>query len=95
MPSVGTDEQAWLSEAWLTRFAELGVDRIAIIQPINLHNQLVLESILTDGRRYLRAEVQFFSDVPAALDWLASSPVQAQQLEQQWEVSRICLPPSE
>ncbi|MBX0292704.1 STAS/SEC14 domain-containing protein [Hymenobacter sp. HSC-4F20] len=92
MPSVGTDEQAWLSETWLEQFAALGIEHIAFIQPVNLHNQLVLESVLTDGRRYLRTEVQFFSDILAALDWLTPSPCQAEHLEQQWKEVKRCLP---
>ncbi|WP_188557916.1 hypothetical protein [Hymenobacter glacieicola] len=86
MAPVGTDEQAWLSEAWLAEFATVGIQSIALILPLGLHNQLVVENVLTDGRRYVRAEVQFFSDIPAALDWLAPTAAQAQALEQQWEV---------
>lgn len=85
MPPVGIDEQAWLSEMWMEQFAAAGIRAVAVIEPIALHNQLVVESILADGRRYIRAEIQFFSDIPAALDWLAGSDQQAQQLEARWE----------
>lgn len=85
MPPVGTDEQAWLSEEWLERFALAGLTRLAIIEPVGLHNQLVVENVLADGRRYVRVEVQFFSEIEAALDWLvASSEEQVHHLEQQW-----------
>ncbi|WP_139924816.1 STAS/SEC14 domain-containing protein [Hymenobacter sp. DG01] len=85
MPPVGIDEQAWLSEMWMEQFAAAGIRAVAVIEPIALHNQLVVESILADGRRYTRTEIQFFSDIPAALDWLAGSDQQAQQLEARWE----------
>ncbi|RPD46290.1 hypothetical protein DNI29_14910 [Hymenobacter sediminis] len=85
MPLVGTDEQAWLSEAWLQHFAAVGIACLAIIEPVSLHNQLVVENVLADGRRYTRVDVQFFSEVEAALDWLASSDEQVQQLEEKWQ----------
>ncbi|AHJ95856.1 hypothetical protein Hsw_0261 [Hymenobacter swuensis DY53] len=86
IPLVGTDEQAWLSETWLPRFVPLQVRTIALVLPVSLHNQLVVESLLTDGRRQVRADIQFFSDVPAALDWLTTSAdTLVQQLEQEWQ----------
>ncbi|MDU0370995.1 hypothetical protein ACFPAF_11365 [Hymenobacter endophyticus] len=85
-PVVGFEEQAWLSELWLPDFAELPVRTIALVLPTNLHNQLVVESVLADGRRLVRAEVQFFSDVVSALDWLTESDEQAAaQMEQEWQ----------
>ena len=84
MPLVSIDEQAWLSDVWLPQFAALPVRTVALLLPISQHNQLVLESILADGRRHVRLEVQFFSDIPAALDWLTNSAVLAGQLEHQW-----------
>lgn len=86
LPLVGTDEQAWLSEHWLPRFMLLGVHTVALVLPVSLHNQLVVESVLADGRRRFRAEIQFFSDVPAALDWLtASTDSLVADLEQAWQ----------
>ncbi|SNR76301.1 MULTISPECIES: hypothetical protein [Hymenobacter] len=84
MPLVGTDEQAWLSDEWLPEFARLSIQHLAIIQPPTMHNQLVIESVLSDGRRCNNADVQFFSDIPSALDWLTSSSSVATQLEQEW-----------
>ncbi|UPL49345.1 hypothetical protein [Hymenobacter sublimis] len=89
MAPIGTDEQAWLSEAWLAEFATVGIHSVALIMPLGLHNQLVVENVLTDGRRYARAEVQFFSDIPAALDWLAPTVAQALDLERQWEHAKL------
>lgn len=86
LPLVGTDEQAWLSETWLPRFTPLQVHTVALVLPVSLHNQLVVESVLADGRRQARADVQFFSDVPSALDWLtASADSQITQLQQEWQ----------
>jgi len=86
IPLVGTDEQAWLSEIWLPRFMPLQVRTVALVLPVSLHNQLVVESVLADGRRQVRADVQFFSDVHSALDWLTiSADALMLQLEQEWQ----------
>ncbi|PJJ48618.1 hypothetical protein [Hymenobacter chitinivorans] len=84
MPVVGIDEQAWLSETWLPLFARLQVTDIAIILPTSLHNQLVVETVLADGQRYDCGEIQFFSDVTSALDWLTNSSGRGPELEQEW-----------
>ncbi|TGE20441.1 hypothetical protein E5K00_20810 [Hymenobacter aquaticus] len=84
MPMVGIDEQAWLSEEWLPRFAELKVTDIAIILPASMHNQLVVETVLSDGQRYECGEIQFFSDSTSALDWLTNSSGRGEELEAEW-----------
>ncbi|SNC77348.1 hypothetical protein SAMN06265337_3931 [Hymenobacter gelipurpurascens] len=86
MSPLGINEQQWLSENWLVQFAALGIHRIALIEPNSLHNQLVIESVLADGRRYTHADIQFFADVPAALDWLTMSDAGViETLEQEWQ----------
>ncbi|GAB3300274.1 hypothetical protein [Hymenobacter tenuis] len=85
MPPVGIDEQAWLSEVWLAQFASLRVRHLALIQPAGLHNQLVVENLLADGCRQVRADVQFFSDSAGALDWLLPSALVISGVEQEWQ----------
>ena len=85
LPPVSTDEQAWLSEVWLPQFALLQVRALSLVMPVDLHNQLVVENLLHDGRRQFQADVQFFSDTAAALDWLTSSETVAEQLEATWQ----------
>ncbi|MBT9393125.1 hypothetical protein KLP40_08110 [Hymenobacter sp. NST-14] len=85
LPLVSTDEQAWLSEVWLPQFVRLPIRTLALVLPVNLHNQLVVESLLADGRRLVRADVQFFSDLPGAIDWLTPSAAAAEGLEREWQ----------
>ena len=86
MSPLGINEQKWLSESWLVQFAALGIHRIALIEPNSLHNQLVIESVLADGRRHTHADIQFFADVHAALDWLTMSDTGViETLEQEWK----------
>lgn len=92
MAPVGPDEQQWLSETWLEQFVALNASHIAVMLPVTVHNQLVLEALIADGRRQSSADVQFFSDIPAALDWLTSAAPLAHQLEQQWQQRYWALP---
>ncbi|MCB2409340.1 hypothetical protein [Hymenobacter lucidus] len=85
MPVVGIDEQTWLSETWLPRFAKLQVTDVAIILPANMHNQLVIETVLADGQRYECGEIQFFSDITSSLDWLTNSSGRGPELELEWQ----------
>ncbi|WP_303309417.1 hypothetical protein [Hymenobacter sp. BT730] len=88
LPPLGPQEQAWLSEEWLPEFGlNTAVHHLALILPDSLHNQLVLESALHEAHQYDCGLIQFFSCAPAALDWLAHSPGEAEMLEHQWQVS--------
>lgn len=89
MPMVSIDEQIWLSDVWLPQFVALPVRTVALLLPISLHNQLVVESLLADGRRHTRLKIQFFSDIPAALDWLTNSAVLAEELGQRWDQAHL------
>jgi hypothetical protein len=93
MPLIGIDEQTWLSEIWLPRFSTLGVQYLALIEPASMHNQLVIDSILSEGLRYTKTNVQFFTDIAAALDWLTKSTTPLMEnLEREWQAA---LPPSQ
>lgn len=88
MPLLGMDEQAWLSDVWLEQFLTLGVQHLAFIQPPNLHNQLIVETMLSEGQRHAKINFQFFSDIPAALDWLTrSSASLIEVLEYEWQAA--------
>ncbi|RYU78927.1 hypothetical protein [Hymenobacter persicinus] len=93
MPLVGIDEQVWLGEEWLPRFVRLGVSKIGLVLPLSLHNVLVIEHLMVDTQRYTPANLQFFSDSLAGLDWLTDSSPQIMALEQQWEQSVGCREP--
>ncbi|QJX47060.1 hypothetical protein HMJ29_08975 [Hymenobacter taeanensis] len=93
MPLLGLAEQAWLSDVWLEQFLVMGVEQLALIQPLSLHNQLVIENILSEGQRYAKIKFQFFSDSSAALDWLTRSTTHlVESLEYEWQAA---LPPAQ
>jgi len=70
MSPIGTNAQQWLNETWLPHFSRLRGTKLAIILPQNIHNQLVLETILSNPRYGGTCDVQYFSDTASALDWL-------------------------
>lgn len=89
MPPVGSSEQAWFSDEWLPQANNQGLalKNFALVLPANLHNQLALESMLADGRRYWSINVQFFSDTTTALDWLTNSSAVLYALEGEWQAA--------
>lgn len=87
LPPVGLDEQEWLSGAWLPSAERLGLRHLALILPADIHNQLIVENVIGDGQRYVKANVQFFSDTPTALDWLTGSAALMQDLELEWHAA--------
>ncbi|WBO84413.1 hypothetical protein [Hymenobacter yonginensis] len=88
MPPVGTREQAWLSEAWLPRARAMRLQHLALVLPASLHNQLVVEHVVQDGRFYLDTQVHFFSDDYSALDWLANGEAVVAAMEHEWHSGR-------
>ncbi|WBA41451.1 hypothetical protein [Hymenobacter canadensis] len=88
MPPVGPREQAWLSEEWLPRSRIMQLQHLALVLPGSLHNQLVVENVVNDGRFYLDVQVHFFSDDYSALDWLANGEAVVAAMEQEWHNGR-------
>jgi hypothetical protein len=87
MPALGIEEQAWLSELWLPCARTMPLRHVGWVLPEGIHNQLIVDSVINDGRRYLNANVQFFSDTPAALDWLTGSDSVVLELEREWQAA--------
>ena len=77
--------QHWLSESWLPRYRRLHIQALAILLPSTLHNQLALENLVADALPTVRCDMQYFSEVLAALDWLSLMDENcAAQLQRQW-----------
>lgn len=88
MPPVGVQEQAWLSEEWLPRSRIVVLQHLALVLPGSLHNQMVVENVVHDGRFYVDTQVHFFSDDHSALDWLANEELVVIGLEEEWHNGR-------
>lgn len=71
LPNLSLDDQIWLSDEVLPALAPLGsLKQLALVLSSNVYNQLAAETLLYHGQRHLNFDIQFFSDSPAALDWL-------------------------
>ncbi|MDF7814498.1 hypothetical protein [Hymenobacter sp. YC55] len=88
LPPIGPDEQAWLSDLWLPCAEHLGLRHLALVLPGDVHNQLIIESVISDGQRYVKANLQFFSDALSALDWLTGSPTLVGDMELEWSAAQ-------
>ena len=88
LPPIGPDEQAWFSDLWLPCAEHLGLRHLALVLPGDVHNQLIIESAITDGQRYVKANIQFFSDTLSALDWLTGSPKLMHDMELEWNAAQ-------
>lgn len=89
MPPLGIDEQEWLSEMWLPCAQNLSLRHLAVVLPNSLHNQLVIENVIQDGRQYFNANMQFFADSTTGLDWLTGSAQLMLDLEREWQAAHI------
>ncbi|UOQ78778.1 hypothetical protein MUN84_09715 [Hymenobacter sp. 5516J-16] len=76
LPPLNQQVQQWLQTSWLPRLRQCGLQRLALLLPTNTYNMIVVESILwTSTQEHLPYEVQYFTELPAALDWLTNSEV--------------------
>ncbi|HEX8428764.1 hypothetical protein [Hymenobacter sp.] len=87
LPPLGPDEQAWLSDFWLPCTEHLGLRHLALVLPGDVHNQLIVDSVISDGQRYVKANIQFFSDASTALDWLTGSTTLMRDMELEWRAA--------
>lgn len=78
-----------MSDLWLPCAEHLGLRHLALVLPSDVHNQLIVESVISDGQRYMKANIQFFSDTATALDWLTGSPKLMSDMELEWEAANI------
>ncbi|WP_426491576.1 hypothetical protein [Hymenobacter sp. 102] len=94
LPPLSLSDQLWLATQWLGRVSVPAVERVALVLPAsNVYNNMVVESLLYAGRTFIRYEVQFFSNVAGALDWMLEYAPQGAQvvLEQEWETQLVAL----
>ncbi|MBC6610278.1 hypothetical protein H8B15_05070 [Hymenobacter sp. BT507] len=85
LPAVSLIHQHWLSESWLPQYRRLHIQALAILLPSSLHNQLALENLVDNALPTTHCDMQYFTEVLAALDWLALMDEEcAAQLHRQW-----------
>ncbi|GAB2772649.1 hypothetical protein HNQ93_000797 [Hymenobacter luteus] len=76
IPLLDAESQRWVEASWLPRLRSCSLRRLALLLPTDTYNRLVVESLLwVSAHESLPYEVQYFTELPAALDWLTNSEV--------------------
>ncbi|MGI4834485.1 MAG: hypothetical protein ACRYFK_13600 [Janthinobacterium lividum] len=84
-PDVPVYDQLWLSTTLLPRIAQLPVTQLVIIlSSQRVYNRHVLESLLMQYQARIRADIQFFAQSEAALDWLTDNSPRVPALLAEW-----------
>lgn len=84
-PDLPVYDQLWLSTTLLPRIAQLPVTQLVIILASQrVYNRHVLESLLMQHQARIKADVQFFTQPEAALDWLTDNSPRVPALLAEW-----------
>lgn len=84
LPPFDLALQEWLQRNWLPRLRLSTIRRLAVLLPSDISNMMVVEGLLWDStQQVLPYEVQYFTEVPAALDWLTDA--ERASSEQDWK----------
>ncbi|GGF26799.1 hypothetical protein [Hymenobacter cavernae] len=87
LPDLSIEDQLWMTVNWLPIIARQKLQRVALVLPATVHNQMAVEAVLWAGRHLVCFEVQFFTDTSAALDWTTESAPQIPTLEAEWHLA--------
>ncbi|MBX0291475.1 hypothetical protein K3G63_13580 [Hymenobacter sp. HSC-4F20] len=76
LPALDLSVQQWLQTTWLPRLRGCGLRRLALLLPTDTYNKMLVESMLwVSAHEHLPYEVQYFTELPAALDWLTDAEI--------------------
>lgn len=85
LPTLTMADQMWLATSWFPRVIKGELEFGALIVLDNhLYNQMVAESVVFLSRAFIKFDLQYFSDVPSALDWVTQSSAAIPALQQEW-----------
>ncbi|WP_426493436.1 hypothetical protein [Hymenobacter sp. 102] len=74
LPPFDQPLQEWLQTNWLPRLRRSGIHRLALLLPQDVYNRMVIEGLLWNStRKSLPYEVQYFTELEAALDWVSDA----------------------
>ena len=86
LPTLTMADQMWLATSWFPRVVRRELEFGALIVLDNhLYNQMVAESVIFVSKAFIKFDLQYFSDVPSALDWVTQSAATVPALQQEWE----------
>jgi hypothetical protein len=73
MRAVDVADQEWLLNTWQNAIPP-SIKKIAIIKPLDVYNEMVVETILAAKWNPSVLEVQLFSDYDSSLTWIKEKP---------------------
>ncbi|RSK37300.1 hypothetical protein [Hymenobacter metallilatus] len=87
LPPLVQEVQVWLQTGWLPRLRNSGIQRLAVLLPLDVYNRMVVEGLLLASmHQTLPYEIQYFTEVAAALEWL--SEAETPTTDHDWTGSR-------
>ena len=92
LPPLNQNMEQWLRVAWLPRLRAVGLRRLALLLPADRHNLRVIEGLLwASAEQSLPYEMQYFSGLAAALDWLSDAelPSAERDWRRQWQAPAL------
>ncbi|MBX0289111.1 hypothetical protein K3G63_01600 [Hymenobacter sp. HSC-4F20] len=92
LPPVSIEDQLWLATQWIPRVSVPALGQVGLVLPAtDVYNQLVVESLIRTGRHFMHYDIQFFSSLPAALDWLVGQyyPAVEAELQEEWAAGAV------
>ena len=87
MPPMSQEVEHWVMTTWIPRLRQSGIRRLALLLPADSYNMRVIEGFLwASATQVLPYEIQYFSELPAALDWMtdAELPTTEQDWSRHW-----------
>ena len=86
LPTLTMGDQMWLATSWFPRVVKRELEFGALIMlDGNVYNQMAAESVVFLSKAFIRFDLQYFADVPSALDWITQSAAAVPALQQEWE----------
>lgn len=70
MQTIGFNDQQWLIEKWLCNFDKAPFQKVAIINPFDVYNEMVIESFLKAIPENLEKHIQYFPDIESSKAWM-------------------------
>ena len=89
LPPLGPSEQEWILAGWFPAMAHTAVRHLALVLPLDLHNQMVAVTPMHLPGLAMSFELHFFADDASAFAWLLDQAPNRETLWQEWEQTQL------
>ena len=91
LPPLGPAEQEWILSGWFPAMAYTPVRHLALVLPLDLHNQMVAVTPMHLPGLAMSFELHFFADDASAFAWLLEQAPNREALWQEWTQSQLSI----